>query len=89
MLNRISRRLGTIGNSDFRQHTADIIAHRAFREVQLAGDVGAAYAFAGEAQYLALTSEANRERDRILAEADAEAERIRGRGEAYSTSPPR
>lgn len=39
----------------------------------------------GEAQYLDLTSQADRERDAILAEADAEAERIRGQGEADAT----
>ena len=39
----------------------------------------------GEAQYITITSEADRARDRILAEAEAEARRIRGIGEAEAT----
>jgi membrane protease subunit HflC len=36
----------------------------------------------GEAEYLSITSQAERQRDTTLAQADAEAERIRGRGAA-------
>lgn len=39
----------------------------------------------GEATYQEITSQAERERDAILAEADADAERARGRGEAEAT----
>jgi membrane protease subunit HflC len=39
----------------------------------------------GEAQYLTITSQADRSRDTILAEAEAEARRIRGNGEAEAT----
>jgi membrane protease subunit HflC len=39
----------------------------------------------GEAEYIAITSEAERQRDTTLAQADAEAERIRGRGAAEAT----
>jgi membrane protease subunit HflC len=39
----------------------------------------------GEAEYLAITSQAERQRDATLAQADAEAERIRGRGAALAT----
>ena len=39
----------------------------------------------GEAQYTAITSQADRTRDAILAQADAEAERIRGQAQAEST----
>jgi membrane protease subunit HflC len=39
----------------------------------------------GEAEYLAITSQAERQRDATLAQADAEAERIRGRGAAEAT----
>src|SRR5262249_43227153 len=39
----------------------------------------------GEAQYLAITSQADRSRDTILAEAEAEARRIRGNAEAEAT----
>jgi membrane protease subunit HflC len=39
----------------------------------------------GEAQYIAITSQADRARDTILAEAEAEAQRIRGNGEAEAT----
>jgi membrane protease subunit HflC len=39
----------------------------------------------GEAQYLAITSQADRSRDTILAEAEAEARRIRGNAEAEET----
>jgi membrane protease subunit HflC len=39
----------------------------------------------GEAQYLSITSQANRARDTILAQAEAEAERIRGSAAAEST----
>lgn len=40
----------------------------------------------GEAQYLTITSQADRARDTILAEAEAEASRIRGNAEAEATS---
>jgi membrane protease subunit HflC len=39
----------------------------------------------GEAQYVTITSQADRTRDTILAEAEAEAQRIRGNGEAEAT----
>jgi membrane protease subunit HflC len=39
----------------------------------------------GEAQYLTITSQADRSRDTILAEAEAEARRIRGNAEAEAT----
>jgi membrane protease subunit HflC len=39
----------------------------------------------GEAQYITITSQADRARDTILAEAEAEARRIRGHGEAEAT----
>jgi membrane protease subunit HflC len=39
----------------------------------------------GEAQYTAITSQADRTRDAMLAQADAEAERIRGQAQAEST----
>jgi membrane protease subunit HflC len=39
----------------------------------------------GEAQYVTITSQADRARDTIMAEADAEAERIRGHAEAEAT----
>ena len=39
----------------------------------------------GEAEYVTITSQADRTRDTILAEADAEAQRIRGNAEAEST----
>jgi len=39
----------------------------------------------GEAQYLTITSQADRARDTILAEAEAEARRIRGKAEAEAT----
>jgi len=39
----------------------------------------------GEAQYLTITSQADRSRDTILAEAEAEAQRIRGNAEAEAT----
>ena len=39
----------------------------------------------GEAQYLTITSQADRSRDTILAEAEAEAKRIRGNAEAEAT----
>ena len=39
----------------------------------------------GEAQYLTITSQADRARDTILAEAEAEAERVRGNAEAEAT----
>jgi membrane protease subunit HflC len=39
----------------------------------------------GEAQYITITSQADRARDTILAEAEAEAQRIRGQGEAEAT----
>jgi membrane protease subunit HflC len=39
----------------------------------------------GEAQYLTITSQADRARDEILAQAEAEAQRIRGNGEAEAT----
>lgn len=39
----------------------------------------------GEAQYLTITSQADRSRDTILAEAEAEAKRIRGSAEAEAT----
>jgi membrane protease subunit HflC len=39
----------------------------------------------GEAQYITITSQADRTRDTILAQADAEAERIRGQAQADST----
>jgi membrane protease subunit HflC len=39
----------------------------------------------GEAQYVTITSQADRERDAILAQADAEAQRIRGQAQAEST----
>ncbi len=39
----------------------------------------------GEAQYITITSQADRARDTILAEAEAEARRIRGQGEAEAT----
>jgi membrane protease subunit HflC len=39
----------------------------------------------GEAQYLTITSQADRARDTILAEAEAEAKRIRGNAEAEAT----
>ena len=39
----------------------------------------------GEAQYITITSQADRPRDTILAQADAEAERIRGQAEAEAT----
>ena len=39
----------------------------------------------GEAQYTAITSQADRTRDAILAQADAEAERIHGQAQAEST----
>ena len=39
----------------------------------------------GEAQYLTITSQADRTRDTILAEAEAEAQRIRGNAEAEAT----
>ena len=39
----------------------------------------------GEAQYLTITSQADRMRDAILAQAEAEAERIRGQAEAEAT----
>jgi len=39
----------------------------------------------GEAQYITITSQADRARDTILAEAEADAQRIRGQGEAQAT----
>ena len=39
----------------------------------------------GEAQYVTITSQADRMRDTILAQADAEAQRIRGNAEAEAT----
>lgn len=39
----------------------------------------------GEAQYMTITSQADRSRDAILAQAEAEAERIRGQAQAEST----
>ena len=39
----------------------------------------------GEAQYVTITSQADRARDTILAEAEAEAQRIRGNAEAEAT----
>ena len=39
----------------------------------------------GEAQYLTITSQADRTRDTMLAEAEAEARRIRGHAEAEAT----
>ena len=49
-----ARRFDAIGGAELADRFRQIIPHRAFRQIQFGGDVGAGHAFSCEAQHLAL-----------------------------------